>query len=209
LPATAFEAILRSALRAWPADKVFTEFSPLLKETKGDGNDKRDDLARAILDGNRPAYIGVASPETAWDDVTEKRGIEWDARWLDAAVQANQLPIVWRMARPGHAAAIAYLLKLAGAKTGSEDSLIVRALARCHYPAITDVFLNLVAKKIKGAKNYGYDLLSLLGTVRYLPVTDLPKLDAFAAKLDEKFVDPYLEALAPLRAKTAAPAPAN
>ena len=51
-----------------------------------------------------------------------------------------------------------------------------------------------------------YELRFLLENARHLPAADLPKLDAFAAKLDEKFVDRFLEAIAPLRNKTAAPA---
>jgi hypothetical protein len=52
---------------------------------------------------------------------------------------------------------------------------------------------------MKGVKYVDYDLQMLLASARFLPAADLPKLDAFASKLDEKFVDAYLEAIAPLR----------
>ncbi|MEI9866342.1 MAG: hypothetical protein WDN00_17655 [Limisphaerales bacterium] len=71
--------------------------------------------------------------------------------------------------------------------------------SRCQYPKVTDFFLDLVAKKIKRAKYLDYELQFLFETARHLPAADLPKLDAFAAKLDEKFMDKYLESLAPLR----------
>jgi hypothetical protein len=59
--------------------------------------------------------------------------------------------------------------------------------------------LNAVTAKTKKAKFFDYDLQFLFRSAQYLPPADLPQLDAFAANLDEKFVDKYLEALAPLR----------
>ena len=44
-----------------------------------------------------------------------------------------------------------------------------------------------------------WELQQLFESARYLPAAELPRLDAFAANLDEKFVDKYLEALEPLR----------
>jgi hypothetical protein len=77
--------------------------------------------------------------------------------------------------------------------------LIIKTLVRCQYPNVTDVFLNYVAKKTKGAKGIDYDLSFVIRSAKYLPVGDLPRLDDFATKLDEKFVDYFLEALQPLR----------
>ena len=78
--------------------------------------------------------------------------------------------------------------------------MIVEALVRCEYPQTTDVLLEMIQKRTKGVSQFTYGLQMLFQSVRHLPPADLPKLDAFAAKLDEKLVDQYLEALAPLRA---------
>src|SRR5438046_7919549 len=91
-------------------------------------------------------------------------------------------------------------------KQPSDAGLTVRSPARYQYPKGTDHLLGRVAKKTKGAKYVDYELEFLFENARHLPATDLPKLDAFAAKLDEKFVDHFLEAIAPLRNKPAAPA---
>ena len=77
--------------------------------------------------------------------------------------------------------------------------MAIRALARCQYPQVTDVFLNLIARRTKAAKVFDYELRFLFDNAQFLPPGDLPKLDAFASQLDEKFVDAFLEALAPLR----------
>jgi len=64
---------------------------------------------------------------------------------------------------------------------------------------LTDAFLSTVEKKTKNARYFDYDLQLLFESARVLPKSDLPKLEALAPKMDEKFVDKYLEALEPLR----------
>ena len=76
---------------------------------------------------------------------------------------------------------------------------MIRALARFEYPEISNVFIALATRKTKGAKYLDYELQFLFENIRHLPAADLPKLEAFAATLDEKFMESFLEALAPLR----------
>jgi len=202
LPAAAFPHVLRSALRAWPADKVFAEFSPLLGQKKGAGKEKSEELQRLISAAHWDAasrFAPLAYDEPGSDEPQGLGNVSWDPRWLDAAIKADQPTLVCCLARPNHKAALSYLLKLGEAKKTSDAGLTVRALIRCQYPKVTDHFLDLVARKTKGAKYLDYELRFLLESARHLPASDLPRLDAFAAKLDEKFVDSFLEALAPLR----------
>jgi hypothetical protein len=102
------------------------------------------------------------------------------------------------LARPGHKGAIAYLVKQLNAK-GHCQADAIEALARCQYPNLAECFIDLVKTRAKGAKQVDWELQQLFASARFLAPADLPKLDAFAAKLDEKFVDPFLEAIAPLR----------
>jgi hypothetical protein len=209
LPATAFGFVLRSALRSWPAEKVFEEFSSLLSQKKGAGKDKCAELERFIsaTSWDENSRFSPALSDHDLDSAEEQalKQVTWDARWLDAAIKADQQTVVCRLARPNHKAALNYLLKLVEVKKTSDSGLLIRALVRCGYSKVTDVFLNLVAKKVKGARTFDYELQFLFENARHLPAADLPKLDAFAAKLEEKFVDGFLEALAPLRNKTVAP----
>lgn len=202
LPPSAFPHVFHSAIRTWSPEQVFKEFSPLLVQNKGAGKEKFEYLQRFITgtqwdDTSRFNPMAYGDPDSAEDASLKKH--EWDARWLDAAIKADQTTVVCCFARPNHKAALNYLLKHGDAKKTSDAGMMVRALARCQYPKITDYFLDLVAKKTKAAKYLDYELQFLLENARHLPPTDLPKLDEFAAKLDEKFVDAFLVAIDPLR----------
>jgi len=202
LPTAAFPQVLRSAVRVWPPDRVYVEFSSLLEGTRGAGKDAANQLVSLIvsLHADRLSRFNPLSWGAA---VTEENGqlkaVVWDARWLDAAIKADQANMVCCLARPGHKAALDYLLKLGDAKKNVDAGMVVRALVHCQYPKVTDHFLELVGKKTKGARYLDYELQSLFDSARHLPPADLPKLDEFAAKLDEKFVDPFLIAIDPLR----------
>ncbi|MDB6110439.1 MAG: hypothetical protein JWR69_2189 [Pedosphaera sp.] len=203
LPAMAFGLVLRSALRTWPAEKVYQEFSPLLGQAKGAGKEKSDVIEQFVSAAN---WDGDSRffPWGYNGDLDETREqavmkIAWDSRWLDAAIKADRQSMACCLARPGHKAVIAYLLHPGENKKTSDAGSIIQALVRCQYPKITDFFLDLLAKKIKNKKYLDYELQFLFENARHLPAADLPKLDAFAVKLDEKFMDKYLEALAPLR----------
>jgi hypothetical protein len=202
LPPEAFTDVLQTAARHWTPDKFFAEFSPLLAKKKGAAKEKNESLenliAAAHWEDDPSHYIPFL--ELQEDGGQWLKRIQWDPRWLDAAIQAKQQFLVCALARPNHKDALNYLLKAGETKKTTEAALIVRGLGRCEYPKTTEYFLNFVSKKTKGAKQIDYDLHFLLRNARFLPVADLPKLDAFAATLDEKFVDAFLEAIAPLRA---------
>ncbi|HMP81755.1 MAG TPA: HEAT repeat domain-containing protein [Verrucomicrobiota bacterium] len=203
LPLSAFHQVLQSALRTWAPDKVFTEFSPLLEQRKGAGKEKSELLERvfyASSHGRGAALLNRYVPE---DDETEDAlTITLDARWLDAAIKADRPESVCSLARPGHKGVVTYLLKLVEGKNKLRLGLVIEALARCQYPKLTDLYLELVAKATKGSKRWDYDLQQLIETARYLPPTDLPRLEEFAGKLDQNYQDHFLEAIAPLRPTT-------
>jgi hypothetical protein len=181
---------------------VYEEFSPLLAEKKGVAKAKNEMLQHVIrvARGGFVAYdeefyaFDQTDPESKWFDK-----VSWDPRWLDAAIKADLPVIVSCFAEPGHKAAITYLLSQAQDKKSDEAGLIIKALARCKYPNVTETFLNAVTARTKKAKFFDYDLQFLLRSARFLPPADLPQLDAYAATLDEKFVDKFLEAIQPLR----------
>lgn len=200
LPPSTFPHVLRSALRTWPADKVFTEFSPLLEQKKGAGREKADELERVFYVTSRGRDVALFNryvPEA--DEPEDTLTVTWDSRWLDAAIKAERPEAVCSLARPGHKGIVTYLLKLVEAKGKLRLGLIIEALARCQYPKLTDLYLNLVAKGTKGSKRWDYDLQQLIETARYLPPADLPRLEEFAGKLDQNYQDHFLEAIAPLR----------
>jgi hypothetical protein len=201
LPAASFTQVIYSALRTWPPAKVFEEFSPLLTEKKGAAKAKNEMLRHVIRIGRGGfAYeeeyyaLDETDPESKWFDK-----VSWDGRWLDAAIKADLRVIVCSFAEPDHKGAITYLVNQSQDIKSDEAGLIFKTLARCKYPKVTETFLNAVTAKTKKVKAFNYDLHFLFNSARFLPPADLPQLDAFAANLDEKLVDKFLEAIQPLR----------
>lgn len=220
LPVGSFHQIFQSALRVWPADKVYNEFSSFLGQKKGPAKEKGEVIERSIwsichrtIKPDEEYYYDedVDSDEAKW---LEK--VQWDPRWLEAGIKSDQPMVVCCLAQPGDKRVIDYLVGLLDPKKKSSGTygmghtgLVIQTLARLQYPKLTELFLELITKKSKKAQHVDWDLQMLFRSVRYLPVGDLPKLDAFAANLDEKFVDKYLEALEPLRIASQAKTSAN
>ncbi|MEI9866343.1 MAG: hypothetical protein WDN00_17660 [Limisphaerales bacterium] len=96
-----FLQIWKSALRMWPAEKVFEEFSPLLENTKGAGKEKSLGLQRAIHAAHDDRVAHAVLPVG--------KVVTWDPRWLDAAIKADAQMIVFCLARPNHKASLNYL----------------------------------------------------------------------------------------------------
>lgn len=200
LPLDCFQLIVQTAIRSWSPGQVFDEFSPLLKSKKTPDKQRVASLQNAM---------GIALDREAWATITEDysrslglRALQdaaWDPRWLDAAVEADRHLMVCYLARPSHPAAIEYLIESLASGKLVEAPYTIRALSWCKYPKLTDLFLELVAKATKGVRQINWATERLFESARNLPATDLPKLEGFAATLDEKFMEPFLEALAPLR----------
>jgi len=200
LPASAFGEVLQSALRTWPPAKVYDEFSPLLAQKKGAGKEKNAELQQIIGTYGHQEDSGVdelEDPDSPEAQALKK--VEWDPRWVDAAIKANEVEVVCSLAGPGNKNAVNFLLKALDEKKQFRTGMIIEALARCQYQKITDAFLDQVARRAKKATFYDWELQQLFASARHLPVSDLPRLDEFAGKLDEKFVDQFLEAIGPLR----------
>jgi len=200
LPASAFGEVLQSALRTWPPAKVYDEFSPLLAQKKGAGKEKNAELQQIIGTYGRQEDSGfdeLEDPDSPAAQALKK--VEWDPRWVDAAIKANEVEVVCSLAGPGNKNAVNFLLKALDEKKQFRTGTIIEALARCQYQKITDAFLDQVARRAKKATFYDWELQQLFASARHLPVSDLPRLDEFAGKLDEKFIDHFLVAIGPLR----------
>ena len=100
LPTAFFPYVLRSALRTWTADKVYSEFSPLLEGKPGAGKEKRGHLEQFIL-GTFTRIEMFPQNLEADDQQLLPEKLAWDSRWLDAAIKADSRPIVCWLARAG------------------------------------------------------------------------------------------------------------
>lgn len=202
LPIATFPQVLGCALRRWSPETIFDEFSSLLGEKRGAGKVKREELQSAILTTYEAGWLELEGGEESNRRPASECAplkVPFDARWLDAAIKADALELVCALARPNHKGVIPYLLKAAQAKNPTELEEVVEALARCGYAKVTELFLEHATRLAKKNTAYNYELFGLFRCAAVLPPTDLPALDAFAAQLDEKYVDHFLEAIAPLR----------
>ncbi len=187
---------------AWcdlPAEKVFAIFSPYVT-AKVDAKKKDRDPAyakrTAILNqlGNRRyvlRQIDAAPP--------------LDPRWLDLAVQVEDLHLVAGLIRPGHAAANAYLSKifaeqLKKAKQMHEFHDVVSAMVGAEHPDATDAVIATLEKFGDKTGYYGYYLGHFVAD---LPKSALPRLEALIPKLPERVADSLLGFMQQLRDKPA------
>jgi len=203
LPPAVFSLVIRSALRTWSPEAVFVEFSPMLEQKKGAGKERAETLQLTVLGsqgGDLDVFYEFDQSEVLSAEAQALKQAVWDPRWVPAAIKFDRPLIVCCLAQPGDKGAMDYLLRqLDDKKQQFQLGRMLGALARCQYPKLTDVFLELVTKRTEKATYFDYELQELFASARHLPASDLPRLDAFAATLDEKFVDRFLEAIGPLR----------
>ena len=128
LPLISFSQILQSALRVWPPDKVYQEFAPLLEPKKGRGRDKADEIQYVVQASrwNDDSESEILEDNELDSEESERlKKVEWDPRWLDAAIKADRQVIVGCLAKPGHKATIAYLLKQLSAKNQAQTGFLI------------------------------------------------------------------------------------
>ncbi|QVL31605.1 HEAT repeat domain-containing protein [Telmatocola sphagniphila] len=190
------------ALEELPPEKVFEMFSPYALG-KGDPKKKNPKLEKvsgvleklAILD---QLYFGTRKL------LNSEAKISLDPRWLDVAVQAKKSSLVSQLARPGHAAANAFLFEsfqkaLEKSTYSSECPQIVEGMARAQHPEATDALITMLEKL--GDKFSYYYFYHLEDIVSRLPTSAVPKLEALVPKLPERLADNLLMSLQKLREK--------
>ncbi|MBN8246065.1 MAG: HEAT repeat domain-containing protein [Verrucomicrobia bacterium] len=200
LPLDCFQLVVQTAIRSWPPARVFDEFAPLLKSRKAADKKKVGPIENAMgIALDREEWAALAEDSSRNLGLRPLQDAEWDPRWLDVALEADQHLMVCYLARPGHPAAIEYLVKSLASGRPVDAPFSIRALSWCQYPRLTEVFMELVTKSTQGVRQVSWATQKLFQSARHLPAADLPKLESFAATLDEKFMEPFLEALASLR----------
>jgi hypothetical protein len=162
------------------------------KQREGPGA-KRDAISSAI--GHHYYYWGHR----------EEPDLPLDPRWLDVAVETKDLNLVWRLIRPGHARANAFLKETFDAVIKKSKSLdecheVVAAMVKAKHPEATDAFLAAFEKHSKKADYYVYWFGRLIPE---LPPSAVPQLEALVPKLSDKVADSLLGYIQQLREKKA------
>jgi hypothetical protein len=190
----------QAARRALPAPQVLEMFSPYLT-AKVDAKKKQRDPAWAkrealceALGGGEYYYYAADRAET---------GPPLDPRWLDVAVRIENLGLIRQLARPGHAAANAFLKKtfdetLTKSKSLDECHGVLASMVYASHPAGADAFVAVFEKHGKKATYYGYWFARLIPE---LPKSALPKLEALVSSVSDRVADSLLDGIQQLRDK--------
>lgn len=184
----------------------FKEFSPILeklKEKRGkkSGERERADALVRVLSGSeaRSFYRSwVFVPER--DDDGTPAMPELDPRWLDAAIETENLELICDLARPGHGGAGRFIAgKLETTKLGERYHLLA-TLVRIRFPGAAEAIIDALKQHAK-ATHHGYNLYWYGEMIAALPRSDAPKFEALLTTLPEAMVDHLIASVTTLKNK--------
>ncbi len=197
-----------AAARTKKPKEVYRYFSPYLsarasgKKSRDPAKQKYEAIREVLL--IRPEEYASYYEYYHEGHAALLKGAEWAPEWLDAAVKADDLPLVLTLARPKHKAAEKYLQRTVEKKlkkSGSNDyeiDNILETMIRIGHPKSADILVEAL-RKLSKSRSYGYYYGYWLGRlIPELPKKDAPKIEALLASLPDKAVDnlvPYLTEL--------------
>lgn len=192
-----------------PAD-FFKEFSPLLKplaDKRTKKNSEEHNRATALqvaLYSNHDHYFyrrwGTYAARYARRAKPAVK--ELDPRWLDAAVEAQCVPLVCQLARAGHAGANQFLSEqLKAHKQPHEAHDVLQTMVRIAHPGAADAIIDGLKR---GAKEtyfgyYGYWYGRMIAD---LPKSTLPRFEELLPTLPDKMVDRLMDSILALKNKS-------
>jgi hypothetical protein len=211
---------LRSAIvAAWatmPPNAFYTEFSPLLE---GVGKRRSTTKESAKIDGAGHLRGLLASkPEEIYFEgkmvmhLRLDRDQDWreelpplrelDPRWLDAAVDAQLVGLVCRLARTDHAGANEFLsAQLGRIKKPHEAQEILQTMVRIGHPSAVDAVIDALQRRAKETPSYSYYGYWYSPLVADLPRSALAKIEALLPTLPDKMVDGLMDSVLALKNK--------
>ena len=197
LDARDLEQCFQAAQTELAADEVFAIFAPYVT-AKVDAKKKDRDPAFA----KRAAILNHLGQH--WYRRRQTDALPaLDSRWLDLAVQLEDLRLVNCLIRPGHAAANAFLSRTFAEQLKKATQMHdcyegVAAMVRAEHPDASGAVIATLEKFGDKAGYYGYYLGHL---VAGLPKSALPRLEALIPKLHDRVADSLLGYMQQLRDK--------
>jgi hypothetical protein len=204
-----------AACEIWPAKKVYTTFSSYLVIKSGEKVKKNNPVA-----AKQASITAVMCGQWHWNEnyfeearVAQLQGLaqskeelaKIDPRWLDLALELEDLELVKALARPGHAGANRKLINtfdemLKKGTVSDEIANLLETIVRVQHPAATDSLIAVISKRAKSA---GDDALYRFGRlIPRLPKESLPKFEALLPTLPEKAIDQLHDFVTQLKNKT-------
>jgi hypothetical protein len=212
-------ALVAARLTQTPA-KFFENFkatlkAPWYKKLKKNAADaeRAKELAQVLLVSENPVYFLPGEALLNRDRKSRPQRLpELDPRWLDVAVEAEQADLVFRLARPDHAATNKFLSqqvdvinkKIERHEPGAllEKTAALETIVRVRNPGATQIILDWLREQAKTSV-HGYYGAWAGRLIPHLPASALPQLEALLPSLPEKLVDQLMEPILELKNKVA------
>lgn len=200
LPAEELSAAMVAACRSRKPGDVYEIFSPYLTTNVGKGKKRNSAYLK------QQAVIQVLTSHWHWrssetiSDLPVDRTLteSLDKRWLDLAVEQQNLELVQALATPGHPGAEkllshAFEAQLKQSKSSYDLLSILQAMLRAQHPGATDAVIAAVSKTASKASTYGLYWIGHL--IPELPRESIPKVEEWFSTLPENAVNQLLDYL--------------
>lgn len=191
-------SIFAAARTTLAPQAFFEQFSPMLAglTKKGPPRARAQSLADFLVTEEQFHHARRASVK---GDGRPLPPIALDARWLDTALDTENLELVCALAREHHKASQEFLSRQLAACKGHEEFDILHTMTRVKHPGAADAVIASLRKQAKSSSTFwGYLYRPLIAA---LPRSAAPSLDALLATLPEKMVDQLMESILELKGK--------
>lgn len=208
---TAFEAAVRSMKPA----AVYDLFSPYLlaaidekKKSRDPAALKREQVVDVLISNwrwRRSYYDDDDLDELDGEDEDSKpKGVQWDPRWLDAAIKVKNMEVVSEHARPNHAACNALLSEVFNESLKKSKDLYdchesLETMVRIQHPGATDGVL--AALKKHGGSKLSWGVYWVGRLIPDLPKSAVGPLEELLPKLNDKVIDDLMQYVIALKNK--------
>ncbi len=218
------EWAILATIRTRKPNEVYDLFSPYYLAGKAEtkGKKRRSDASELKREAVRELVSTLAAPHGgrvwwgygAYDYNDERidlgefaKQAKLDPRWLDAAIEQDDLEMVLALARPKHTGVQKYLLdafekilKKADFYYHVDD--ILSAMARIQHPQLVESYITALKKATSGHRQYYAYWLARL--IPELPPAAAPHIEALLPNMHEKVADQITPFLAELQAQASA-----
>jgi hypothetical protein len=226
LPPPLLEWAVIAAVRTRKPKEVFDDFSPYYlqdggKKKRGDTSAEKRDIVRDVISTlaagpgagryyyylnafGRRHYHSAARSQVDFEEFAQGAGL--DPRWLDAAMERDDLGLAMALARPKHKPSQEYLsrkfeelLQKKGEMDYFQTHHVLDAMIRIEHPRTVEHFLAAL-EKLAGSKRHYY-VYWLARIIPALPAAAAPKIEAMLPKMNDKVVDQIAPFLTELQTK--------
>lgn len=216
LPASVLSFAMVAGALAWKPAEVYDTFSPYLlakKPAKAKRNDPTEERRHAIA-----SVLSQSSYVHRWwyldyhldlDIADRAEDLKFDDRWLDAAVEIDDVHLVITLVRKKHPASAKYLeskVRHLNKKRDTDWELLqaLEAMLNTDHPRATELYLEVLEKHL-GKKTrrtyYGYHAYWLGRLIPMLPNSAVADLEAMLPNLHENAVDAIADYVVDLKSK--------